>query len=136
MKTENKKAFWLVFTGCVLFVCFVALTIFIVTSVNDKSDPPTEGGNFEILAFNNQFEALDGPNYPHNAQKLLDRIAENNTENPNQIIAVAFNGQTYLESAEILAIKDMLDIDTEYLFTLDYNDKGYVNFLFIDKNIE
>lgn len=134
---ENKKSAWLIALAVLLFICFTVLTISVTLEVlsgqSDMINGNSSVSDFEIKAFNNQFEAVDGSQYSLKTGTMLERVADHNKNNPKEPITLYFEQDIVQTPEEILAFKNVLDKNTEYFIELGYSDDGLVNSVYIEK---
>ena len=135
--SENKKSTWLIALALLLFVCFTVFTVFITIEIlsgqEDLINDASSVSDFEIKAFNNQFEAVDGNQYSLKTETMLLRVADHNANNPKEPIMLYFEQEQTADPTEILAFKNVLDKNTEYFLEVGYSESGFVNSVYIEK---
>ena len=76
-------------------------------------------------SFNLDIKNIEGEKY--GADWRLDNVIKSNKNNDKHIIEVIYQEKTYISEDEIIELKRLLDKWTKYQYSLDYDEKGYIN---------
>lgn len=76
-------------------------------------------------SFNFDIKNIEGEKY--GADWRLDNIIKSNKNNDKHIINVVYKENTYVSEDEIITLKRILDDRKKYQYSLDYDEKGYIN---------
>ena len=112
-------------------ICSIAASIFNYRSdntFNEERAKQQEESNKDH--FNFQFYGSNGTNNAFLLEHTLDEIIQSNKTNERQV-ALVFEGKETTDEKEIIDIKHSLSGD--YEVSVNYDDKGYVNKIIIEK---
>jgi len=90
----------------------------------------------EIDSFNRDFEFYSGTKWKTFVFDLLDEVIINNQKNKEHLIEVKYNKKSYgTDPNKIRSIKNVMPEDSfiDYEVSLDYDSKGYVNKVIIER---
>lgn len=92
----------------------------------------------EIESFNRSFELYSGTQWRTSVFLLLDKVITNNQKNKEHLIEVKYQNKSYgTDHNKIRTIKDAMPEDkfkfTDYEVSLEYDSKGYVNKIGIER---
>ena len=76
-------------------------------------------------SFNFDIKNIEGEKY--GADWRLDYVIKSNKNNDKHIINVIYKENTYVSEDEIITLKRILDDGKKYQYSLDYDEKGYIN---------
>lgn len=79
--------------------------------------------------FNMGYISLQGTHTGINSR--IDEAITSNKTHPNHIISVIYNDKTYTTEEEIIELEKILDKWTEYYYSVNYDENGYVNQIII-----
>ena len=106
----------------------------IINKVEDATGLDTDT-NLNIQVYEH-FEQYEGTKLGNTVESMLEKVVTNNKKNTDKLITIVFNETETSDTAEITKIKHKLDTFTDYEVSLDYDDKGNVNKITIEKIIE
>jgi len=76
-------------------------------------------------SFNFNIKDIEGEKY--GSDWRLDNVIKSNKNNDKHIIKVVYKENTYVSEDEIIILKRILDDGKKYQYSLDYDEKGYIN---------
>ncbi len=107
----------------------------IVTDIVDQQENTVNNmlDKFEVNSFNSGFEFRVGENYGSSVKRTLDDVITNNKKNQEHLITVVFENLSTTVPEEIKQAKKNFDDWTKYEISVDYDEKGFVNKITIEK---
>lgn len=100
--------------------------------VNKVTIEAKENENAKAM-FNSQYEHSTGTKLGAFIPTILDEIITNNKTNNKHVITVVYNNTSTSNPEEIKNLKSSFEQWTNYEVSLDYDEKGYVNKIIIEK---
>lgn len=123
------KIFPIVFSFIILI--FITTSIYMIffsqRFFNHKSD-------FDKTSFNHAFTYANGTQTGLFVTETLDNVIDSNKKNNDHQIYVIYNNDKKTNNtAKIVSIKNELGIYDKYEVLIDYDSKGYINLITIEK---
>ena len=131
----------------VIFLIIVGVVVFNIIKFNsdDKVDNFHKGNEvsdnngdvlsemytqIEVQMFNITFQNYVGRQSAFYVKALLNDVVTSNSDG-RHIISVVYDGNSIVDSLEIMNISDTLDNTKEYVVSLGYDDYGFINIITI-----
>ena len=143
---EIKPRKWLMFILIIIAIIIIVILVNkIVVDRKEKKNNDNSSGlfsfikkqitdnKFDVDFYNGDFEFYSGTKYGSSVTYLLDKVITNNKTNSDKQINIVYNNITTSDTEEIKNIKNSLSSENSYEVTLDYNEKGYVNKITIER---
>lgn len=136
---HSKERKWLFVVLIIVLILACGGLVYNIQDHNNKEgnifDDIFNSSNISVNRFNFSFENKKGKQKKFFVENLLDDVINSNNKNQDKKIEIVFEGENTSDTFKIKDIRNKITnlATEEFDITLDYDSKGYINKIIIEK---